>query len=276
MQPTLVVGPVVISTFVLSYVLAFAVGSLLAIRQGSRAGVDWRIVVDIVAWSTVAGILGAKVYEVILHPAELADLTWARFRSVGVVWYGGAIAGFASGAWRSARARLPLVAFFDLGAPVVAVGQVIGRIGCLLAGDDYGFSTSLPWGIALPNGAPPSSAGYLRASGDVIPREIPNSQIMHVQPVMVYEAIGNALIAVFLWRRSHRAYRPWSNFALYCILYGTQRFVLEFMRPKDDRLSMGLTVAQLISLTLVLAGVSILVAQRNKAPRPIREQLAAA
>ena len=261
MHPTITIGPFAISSFGLMIALALGLGGALGARQAIRAGVDWHIALDIITWGGIAGVLGAKAYSLVLHPRDFATFTWTRFRAIGLVWYGGAIAGVAVAAWRFRRTGLPIVALFDQSAPALACGHAIGRIGCLLAGDDYGFSTSLPWGIALPNGAPPSTAGYLRASGDVISRDIPDSQIMHVQPVMVYEAIGNALIAVFLWRRSHRAYRPWSNFALYCILYGTQRFVLEFLRPKDDRLSTGLTIAQLISVSLVLAGVSILVAQ---------------
>ena len=255
-------------------VLALVLGATLGARQAVRAGVDWTIALDIITWGGIAGVLGSKAYSIVLHPGMLDQFTFARFRSTGLVWYGGAAAGVAAAAWRFRRTRLPMVALFDQGAPALAAGHALGRIGCLLAGDDYGFSTQLPWGIALPLGAPPSTAGYLRAHGDAIAAAIPDWQIMTVHPVMIYEAMGNALIAAFLWRRSHGAYRPWSNVALYCVLYGSLRFALEFLRPKDDRLASGLTVAQLVSTALVLIGVALLAWKRRAAPEFIRGQIA--
>ena len=276
MYPTITVGPFAISSFGLMIALALGLGGALGARQAIRAGVDWHIALDIITWGGIAGVLGAKAYSLVLHPRDFATFTWVRFRAIGLVWYGGVIAGVAASAWRFRRTGLPVFALLDQGAPALAAAHAVGRVGCLLAGDDYGFSTPLPWGISLPTGAPPSTAAYLRAHGDVISPNILGSQIMSVHPVMIYEAIGNVLIAMFLWRRSHGAYRPWSNVALYCVCYGTMRFALEFLRPKDDMLRIGLTVAQVISLGLIALGLSVLGWKRKVTPANIREQLASA
>jgi phosphatidylglycerol:prolipoprotein diacylglycerol transferase len=144
---------------------------------------------------------------------------------------------------------------------------------CLAGGDDYGWSSNLPWAIAFPHGHPPSTAGYLRQMGDHIAASISDATVMRVQPTMVYEAIGNALIAMWLWRRSHGRYRPWSNISLYFLSYGILRFTLEFLRPKDDRFSFGLTGAQLVSIAFVIIGAIGLQAAKRRPPASVQEQL---
>lgn len=274
-HPTFTFGPVVISGFVAMVVVGAVLGVALALRQAIRAHVQWQLAFDIAVWTAIAGFIGSKLYSLIQSPEQLADYSLARFRGTGQVWYGALIAGAPVALWRTRRARLPFSVVMDQGAPIVAAGNAVVRIGCFLAGDDYGFSTSLPWGIAFPTGAPPSTAGYLREHGEKLLASIPDTQIVAVHPTMIYEAIGAALIALVLWRRSHRAYRPLSNVGLYCVWYGMLRFAIEFIRPKVDMLSMGLTVAQLISAALFVLGLSLLAYSRGTKPAMVREQLTA-
>ena len=60
--------------------------------------------------------------------------------------------------------------YMEAVAPGTAVGQAIGRVGCFLVGDDYGRVTTLPWGIAFPQGAPPTLDPDRRREGLVMPR----------------------------------------------------------------------------------------------------------
>jgi hypothetical protein len=44
----------------------------------------------------------------------------------------------------------------------------IGQVGCFLVGDDYGRETDLPWGIAFPQGAPPTLAPSTPPSSETV------------------------------------------------------------------------------------------------------------
>jgi phosphatidylglycerol:prolipoprotein diacylglycerol transferase len=85
--------------------------------------------------------------------APWASLLFAR---AGLSWYGGFTGGLGAGLLALTVKRPPVVPVLAAATPALALGHAIGRIGCLLVGDDYGRPTSLPWGIAFPQGAPPT------------------------------------------------------------------------------------------------------------------------
>ena len=55
-------------------------------------------------------------------------------------------------------------------------------------------------------------------------------------------------------------------FGMYLVLAGAERFFIEFFRAKDDRFAMGLTLAQLIALTLAVIGVIVMQVRRRPGP----------
>ena len=111
------------------------------------------------------------------------------------------------------------------------------RIGCFLVGDDYGKPTNLPWGIAFPQGLPPT--------------EVP------VHPTQLYEAAFLGWLGCMLlrWRRQHVP--DAIVLGRYLVLTGIARFLIEFIRI-NERVALGLTVAQWVSLTLIVCGTVIL------------------
>jgi phosphatidylglycerol:prolipoprotein diacylglycerol transferase len=121
--------------------------------------------------------------------------------------------------------------------PALAVGQLLGRIGCFLVGDDYGRPTSLPWGIAFPRGLPPTTE--------------------RVHPAQIYEAIFLAVLTWLLirWRRKGIADR--TVLGRYFVLAGAFRFLLEFVRV-NVRVIGPLTVAHCFALAVVGLGLVIL------------------
>lgn len=270
MYPQITLGPVTVSSFALLVLLALALGSWLGARQARHLGYDADHVWRMIPWVAVAGVVGSKVYYLAAVAREPVSRWIAAFPQSGMVWYGGAVAGVAVAAWRIRRTLgAPLHHLLDYGVPCLAAGHAVGRIGCFLAGDDWGIPTALPWGVAFPRGAPPSTAANLRAYGVQLPASVPDAQLFTVHPTMLYESAGLALLAWALWRMTRRSPRPWTVFAAYLVGYGTLRFAVEILRAKDDRLAMGLTVAQLISLAVCVAGVAILVVRRPVVPRSI-------
>jgi phosphatidylglycerol---prolipoprotein diacylglyceryl transferase len=251
MWPTLLkVGSFEITTFGLMMFLAFIVSGWVLARQFRHYGLDEDVASTMVVGAAFGGIIGAKIYYAILtrDPSAL-------FERAGLVWYGGLIGGFLACWWIVARHKIPFLTAADAGAPALAIGYSLGRIGCFLVGDDYGRPTDAWFGIAFPKGAPPTTAYELRQFGVAVDPSIPDYQVLRVHPTQLYES-GAALFmfAVLMWlnRRPHQRGRAWG---LFLIMLGVERFLVEIVRAKDDRFLAGFTVAQLISVLLVVAGV---------------------
>ena len=97
-------------------------------------------------------------------------------------------------------------------------------------------------------------------------------QIVPVHPTQLYEVAASTLIFLFLWRvRKHRHAAGWL-FMLWLALAGVERFMVEFLRAKDDRFIGALTLAQVISLIIVVVGLMgvtrLAVGKGRKEPEP--------
>ncbi len=197
------------------------------------------------------GILGGKVYYAIL-----AGDWHLLFDRAGIVWYGGFIGGFVALMWTLHRRQLPIARTFDATAPGLALGYGVGRIGCFLVGDDYGKPTDLPWATTFKVGLPPTTADNLRRSfGVETPPELIGADgWVAVHPTQLYETAAGFLIwgiALWLLHRG-REMRPGMLFSTVIGLLATERFLVEFVRAKDDRVLGDFTVAQLISVLIVI------------------------
>jgi phosphatidylglycerol:prolipoprotein diacylglycerol transferase len=87
-----------------------------------------------------------------------------------------------------------------------------------------------------------------------------------VHPTPVYETLTMGLVALLLWRLRDRLTNG-LLFALYLLLAGTERFLVEFIRRNSDE-ALGLTQAQLVSLVMMIAGAVWLLLAFRRAPRP--------
>jgi phosphatidylglycerol:prolipoprotein diacylglycerol transferase len=124
-------------------------------------------------------------------------------------------------------------------ATVLALGYGIGRIGCQVSGDgDYGIRSKLPWAMGYPHGTVPTPPGVT------------------VQPTPIYETVAMCLLAYVLWQLRDRV-RPGVVFALYLVLSGLERLLVEFVRRNKEVLA-GLTAPQLESIVLMAIGVVLL------------------
>ncbi len=258
------IGNFVISSFGLMLVLSF-VASYLQLRWGLRwqAAGDEDDAAALVFAAGFFGIVGAKVYYAVLYR------DWhLLFDRSGLVWYGGFILAVLALLWTIHRRRLPPWPTADTLALALAVGYAIGRIGCFLVGDDYGVPTDLPWGVKFPAGAaPPSTAGALRHQFGVhLPASIPDSRLLAVHPTQVYETLAALAIWGFgLWLVRRRPTAGVTGMAVLGLL-ALERFLVEFLRAKDDRFLGALTLAQAISLAVMVVAVLLLVlrARRNQ------------
>ncbi|HYM58609.1 MAG TPA: prolipoprotein diacylglyceryl transferase [Solirubrobacteraceae bacterium] len=236
MLPEIHILGLTIQSFGLMLALALVSSGVLVARRLRELGkpLDWAY--EMMFFAGVGGIAGAKVWYVVEK-----DGAGGLFSGTGLVFYGGAIGGaLAVMAWASRRGMLN-AALFDMGAPALAIGYAVGRLGCQLAGDgDYGIPSGLPWAMAYPDGTVPTT--------------------VEVHPTPIYEFLVMGLLTWWLWRRRDRV-RPGSLFALWALLSGIERFLIEFIRRNDDVVGIFST-AQLVSLLFIAGGATWLARER--------------
>jgi phosphatidylglycerol:prolipoprotein diacylglycerol transferase len=245
MQPELHLGPITLQTFGIAFGLGFVASGLVFARRLREIGrpPDWAY--EVVFAALIGGLVGARVDYVVQNWSQVSnDLLGNLFSGSGLVWLGGLLGG-AIGvllwAWRRGFVGLVLL---DVASVPLALGYAIGRIGCQLSGDgDYGKPSHLPWAMAYPHGTVPTRT--------------------EVQPTPVYETRAMGLIALVLWRLRDRL-RPGLLFALWLVLSGLERLLVEFVR-RNDRIALGLTLPQLISVAMIAVGGAWLA--RAPAPR---------
>ena len=257
------IGNFEITSFGLMMFVAFAVAAWITTREFRRNGLEVDAVGDIVAAAAIGGILGGKIYYAILY-RDIGLL----FSRAGLVWYGGLLGGFLAASAVVLYKKINYMRAADAVAPGLAIGYALGRIGCFLVGDDYGKPTDSIVGIAFPEGAPPTTARSLRQFGvDVDPR-LPGDALLSVHPTQLYTAFAFFAIFLILLRVGRRPHRPGLVWALFLVLLGVERFLVEFVRAKDDRFFGDLTLAQLISIGVVIAGLLVLFRKRGE-PEPV-------
>jgi phosphatidylglycerol---prolipoprotein diacylglyceryl transferase len=227
---------------------AYLLGLQFALMRARTRGLDGQRVMDLGIWIIVSALVGAKLLLLIVDfrqftsdPRELLGLA----RSGGV-FYGGLIAAVTVALIYLRRHKLPLWTTTDVFAPGIALGHIVGRLGCLLAGCCFGKPASVPWAITFTNPAAAANVGT--------PLGIP------LHPTQLYEAGAELLILVFLllWERRGTGF-PGRTFWSYMLLYGLSRFVIEFYRGDNRGLVLDvLSTSQFVSVVLVPLSIVML------------------
>lgn len=256
----------------LSFLAAGWAATLEFQRRGYHKDVAWSLVMG----ALVGGIVGAKLYYALLNwPSLIHNPLGTLFSRAGLVWYGGLIGGTLGVIYMARREKLPVGDVADVAGLGVPIAYAVGRIGCFLVGDDYGRPTDSWVGLAFPDGSPPSTAGNLRTYfGVQVPDSVPAWEVLHVHPTQLYEVGLSAMIFLLLWRLRRHPYRPGWLFMAYLVLGGLERVFVEFFRAKDDRFFGTFTLAQFISVMLVIGGAYGIWTLRQ--PRPAGSEPASA
>jgi len=236
---------------------AYLLGLQFALIRARSRGLDRERVMDLGIWIIISALVGAKLLLLVVdyrpflaNPRTIVDL----LRSGGV-FYGGLIAAVTVALVYIWRHRMPMWTTTDVFAPGIALGHVVGRLGCLLAGCCFGRPTSVPWAISF------HDPNAFATSGT------PLGVSLH--PTQLYEAGAEALILVFLlaFERRGRPF-PGRTFWSYMLLYGVSRFIIEFYRG-DPRGTVfdALSTSQFVSVILVpLSVVMLLLLSRRDDP----------
>ena len=253
------IGRFPVYTYGVLLAAAYLLGLQFALVRARARGLDPNRVMDLGIWIIISALAGAKLLLLIVdfdtfgrNPREIVTL----LRSGGV-FYGGLIAAVTVALWYLRRHRMPMWTVTDVFAPGIALGHVIGRMGCLFAGCCFGRPTEVPWAITFNNQYAAENVGT--------PLHVP------LHPTQLYEAGAELVILLFLLATEKRG-RPFPGrtFWGYMLLYGVSRFIIEFYRG-DTRGTVGMfSTSQFLSLLIVPLSIVMLIVlgRRSSGPEP--------
>lgn len=240
-------GPIQIHWYGLMYLLGFYGCWWLAVRRGQSDHMPFsaQAVSDLLFFVAMGVIIGGRVGYTLFYnfPAFAADpVELFRMWNGGMSFHGGLL-GVIAAVWLFAKTR-KLTFFFvmDFVALTVPFGLLTGRIGNFINAELWGAPSNLPWAMVFPTD----------------PERIPR------HPSMVYEALleGLVLLAV-LWWYSSKPRPPMKISAMFLILYGLFRSLIELVRVPDAHIGYlaggWFTMGQLLCIPMVLTGVLLLV-----------------
>jgi phosphatidylglycerol---prolipoprotein diacylglyceryl transferase len=251
------IGPLVIRWYGILMATAIVVGLWMAHRQAKKEGLPADDIVSAGQWAILAGLVGARAYEVIFnwdyysqYPSKIIAV-WEG----GLAIHGGLIVGPLVGAWLAYRWHIPVLRALDVAAPYISLGQAIGRWGNFFNEEAFGQPTNLPWKLYIsPSHRPPAYADY-----------------DYFHPTFLYESLWDFAVFVVLvtWLRPHLRDRPGALFFCYVALYSIGRFAIEAIRLDSFWLGQ-FRVPQIASLAgLVVALVGLAWARRRTPRAPV-------
>ncbi|MEM7439361.1 MAG: prolipoprotein diacylglyceryl transferase [Pseudomonadota bacterium] len=263
------------------YALAYIAGFIIAWRLANRAlrrpelwrdntpPMDPKTTEDLLTYTIIGVVIGGRLGYVLFYafPELVADPMMAlRIWEGGMSFHGGFIGVIAAAfyfVWRTGANPWSVGDAFALGTPV---GLCLGRIANFINSELWGRPTDVPWGVIFPNGACAEAIDCAR------------------HPSQLYEAglEGIVLFAVITWLAYWRGWLkiPGQMVGVFFIGYGAARVFVEFYRQADSQFitaenpmgyivragELGLTMGQLLSLPMVVAGVLVLIWVRRRAP----------
>lgn len=259
------VGFLHLTGFGFAMMLAFGVAHWVSQMVLLERGDDPEIMNDVTFAALVGTIVGAKIYYAILVGSANA-----LFSTGGLVFWGGFIGAVCACVLVIRWRRQPFLRIADGAAVGIAAGYAIGRTGCWAVGDDYGR----PWNgwlsVAFPQGLPPTTAQVMRqVYHAALPADLPADAVVSVYPTQLLEVVLGFVMFLILWRMRRHAHASGWLFGWYCLLAGTERFIVEFFRAKSDMIG-PVTSAQVIALAVAAVGVVLLTWRRTPAPVPAR------
>jgi phosphatidylglycerol:prolipoprotein diacylglycerol transferase len=253
-------GPLTVHYYALILMAGIVVGAWLVARRARAEGLDAEHVWNGLTWAIIPGLIGARLYHV-LTPSPASGLSTQYYLEnplqIFAIWNGGlgiygAIVGGVIGLWLYGRQHnQPILRWFDLIAPPLALGQAIGRWGNFVNQELYGAPSDLPWAIYI--------ASEKRLPG--------YTQFETFHPLFLYEALWN-LAAFFILSALQRRYRarlrPGDVLLLYLMSYATIRFLLDFIRLDSHGIDglPGLTTAQIVAVAIFVGALAALVGRR--------------
>lgn len=216
--------------------IACAIGMAVALceKECRRRGMKEDMGIDMALFAVPMAIVGARLYYVIFQWPYFARDPWAILRiwEGGLAIYGAVIGGAVGLAILAARRKMRYLTLLDIVAPVVILGQCIGRWGNFFNGEAYGYQVT-------------------NAALQFFPLSVQVDGSWHLA-TFFYESCWNALGFVLLWRYRKHIRLDGDVFFGYLLWYGAGRLFIEGLRT-DSLMLMNMRVSQLLSLGMCIA-----------------------
>lgn len=258
------IGSLTIRFYALILIAGMAMGAWLVARRAPESDLDPEHVWNGLVWAIIPGLIGARIYH-ILTPSPASGLSLEYYMQnplqMFAIWngglgiYGAIVGGMIGLLLYGRRHEQPILRWFDVIVPALALGQAIGRWGNFVNQELYGAPSTLPWAI------------YIRPENRLPGFE----QYETFHPLFLYESLwnfGTCLFLIWLSRRYKDRLRPGDLLLVYLMLYPTIRFLLDFVRLDNNTLSVlpSLTTAQIVSaITFIAAGLVLFIRHRMPA-----------
>ena len=254
--PMVDLGYLRLSVHGLFIVAGVLVGVWIATHGLRRAGGDGEQYHAVLGWALVAAIVGARY---LTAPAAILageGLSALHPFSGNFSIMGGFAGGIVVGWWRLRSSSLRLLPTLDASSYGLALGTVVGRLGCLAIVEHLGPATTLPWGYGVRPGyrvAPQHTALECTVAGA-------DGFCGVYHPVALYDLLGaGLLLGVLLLLAGAVRLRPGQLFAVWMAWYGLQRFLLDSLRYGTGDATVGpFTWNQLSGLAAGVAGIALL------------------
>lgn len=248
-------NPVAFTIFGISvnwYGILIAAAVLLAIwlsgRAAKRQGYDPDIIIDCALLAVPLGVIGGRLYYVIFEWEQYSGDLMRIFdiRSGGLAIYGAVIMGMVAVWIFSKWKKIPFFKVVDFIVPSLILAQGIGRWGNFFNQEAFGELVTNPSLQFFPY------AVYISALGQ-----------WH-QATFFYESVWCIAMFFVLWAYQRRTTKDGNVFALYLVVYGFERMIVEGMRTDSLYLG-GMRVSQVLSAIVFLAaGLYLLYPQLNR------------
>lgn len=227
-------------------IIAFGLfcGVLFAMREERRVGLPKDTVLDVALIGTPTAIVFARLYYVIFNLHEfdsIADMF--KIWEGGLAIYGGIIGAVLSAWIYCCVKKVPTLEMFDIGAPSLLIGQMIGRWGNFVNAEAYGIPTDLPWRMEVMEG----------------------SELIAVHPTFLYESLWNLIGFIILF--CYRKHKKFSGeiFLMYIAWYGLGRSWIEALRADSLPYGADFKISQIVAVLSVIAAVVIWIYLYRKA-----------
>ena len=238
--------------------VGFGLGLWVYLSHNRSCGIHPDEGLDIILWSMLGAIVGARAYYVAFQWDNYKDNLKEIFnlRGGGLAIYGGIIGALIVAFIVCRSKKLPMLPVADSAFPGVMLGQAIGRWGNFFNMEAFGTNTTLPWGMTsdtISNYLSRHQAA-LAAQGVMVDPGLP------VHPTFLYESLWNLIgVAVLLlWLFPRRSYDGQITLG-YTAWYGLGRFFVEGLRT-DSLMWGSVRVSQALGGVLFIVGAGLMLA----------------
>lgn len=256
-DPILVrLGPITIAWHGLWLAAGVLLGFLVFLHEGRRRGIERVHLLQVILWVLVSGYVGARLFHVFLYDWDAYSAQPLKILTVqtgGLSVYGALIGGTLSVALYTRWSRLPFWKLADAAMIGIAAGEIVGRVGCTIAGDVPGVPTGGSWGLVYWHSNTSLSPNLLRVP--TFPAPI---------AMMVWNT-GLLLLLLLLLR--DRLQLPGALFLIGMIVYSAGRFIISIWQVENPFI-WGLKPTQLLALIVICAATLALLGLRRYGPSP--------